>query len=322
MKPIPKVGVVDYGTGNLRSVVKAFEFLGSATRIVTQPSCLEQLDALVFPGQGTFDQCIRALGETGLDIAISQWIREDRPYFGICLGLQVLFEGSEEGSQSGLHLFSGRVKRFSLPKGIKIPHMGWNGVDWELPALDPMLRGLENGDQFYFVHSYSSMRRGQEAGGHEDSLRYPFTSGISHNNCFATQFHPEKSQSKGLQLYRNFLEKSPSDGKRYIYFFTPSVMADTANLEIGDQKYSLNLIKGTEDELAVDISKLRKESRVITFDDGYGNTGSCESDITFIDGDKGILRYRGYDIAELAEKSNFLNPLTCCLTETFQTETN
>ena len=83
-------------------------------------------------------------------------------------------------------------------------------------------------------------------------------------------------------------------------------MADTANLEIGDQKYSLNLIKGTEDELAVDISKLRKESRVITFDDGYGNTGSCESDITFIDGDKGILRYRGYDIAELAEKSNFL----------------
>ena len=88
----PKVGVVDYGTGNLRSVVKAFEFLGSATRIVTQPSCLEQLDAPVFPGQGTFDQCIRALGETGLDIAISQWIREDRPYFGICLGLQVLFE--------------------------------------------------------------------------------------------------------------------------------------------------------------------------------------------------------------------------------------
>jgi len=83
-------------------------------------------------------------------------------------------------------------------------------------------------------------------------------------------------------------------------------MADTANLEIGDQKYSLNLIKGTEEELAVDISKLRKESRVITFDDGYGNTGSCESDITFIDGDKGILRYRGYDIAELAEKSNFL----------------
>ncbi|MEK9632815.1 MAG: citrate/2-methylcitrate synthase, partial [Opitutae bacterium] len=82
-------------------------------------------------------------------------------------------------------------------------------------------------------------------------------------------------------------------------------MADTANLEIVDQKYSLNLIKGTEDELAVDISKLRKESRVITFDDGYGNTGSCESDITFIDGDKGILRYRGYDIAELAEKSNF-----------------
>ena len=99
-------------------------------------------------------------------------------------------------------------------------------------------------------------------------------------------------------------------------------MADTANLEIGDQKYSLNLIKGTEDELAVDISKLRKESRVITFDDGYGNTGSCESDITFIDGDKGILRYRGYDIAELAEKSNFLESAYLLLNGNLPTETN
>ena len=99
-------------------------------------------------------------------------------------------------------------------------------------------------------------------------------------------------------------------------------MADTANLEIGDQKYSLNLIKGTEDELAVDISKLRKESRVITFDDGYGNTGSCESDITFIDGDKGILRYRGYDIAELAEKSNFLESAYLLLNGNLPNETH
>ena len=207
MKSLPKVGVVDYGTGNLRSVVKAFEFLGSSTRIVTKPSCLEKLDALVFPGQGTFDQCIRALGETGLDVAISQWIREDRPYFGICLGLQVLFEGSEEGSQSGLHLFSGRVKRFSLPEGIKIPHMGWNGVDWKLSAQDPMLRGLADGDQFYFVHSYHLCDEDKTLDVMKTHYGYPFTSGISRNNCFATQFHPEKSQSKGLQLYRNFLEK-------------------------------------------------------------------------------------------------------------------
>ncbi len=102
------------------------------------------------------------------------------------------------------------------------------------------------------------------------------------------------------------MKKSPSDGTTIFYPFTPPVMADTANLEIGDKNYSLNLITGTEQELAIDISKLRKESKTITFDDGYGNTGSCESAVTFIDGDKGILRYRGYDIAELAEKSTFL----------------
>ena len=205
-------------------------------------SCLEKLDALVFPGQGTFDQCIRALGETGLDAAISQWIREDRPYFGICLGLQVLFEGSEEGSQSGLNLFSGRVKRFSLPEGIKIPHMGWNGVDWKLSPRDPMLRGLADGDQFYFVHSYHLCDEDKRLEVMKTHYGYPFTSGISRNNCFATQFHPEKVRRKVCNYTGTFL-KNPSDGKRYILPFTPSVMADTANLEIGDQKYSLNLIK-------------------------------------------------------------------------------
>ena len=102
MKPSPKVGVVDYGTGNLRSVVKAFEFLGTDAKIVNQPSGMNDLDALVFPGQGTFDQCMQALGDTGLDDAIIKWIQADKPYFGICLGLQVLFEGSEEGTHSGL----------------------------------------------------------------------------------------------------------------------------------------------------------------------------------------------------------------------------
>jgi imidazole glycerol-phosphate synthase subunit HisH len=202
-----KVGVVDYGTGNLRSVVKAFEFLGTDARIVNKPSRMKNLDALVFPGQGTFDQCIRALRDTGLDAAITKWIQEDRPYFGICLGLQVLFEGSEEGKHSGLHLFSGRVKRFSLPEGIKIPHMGWNGVDWKLSAQDPMLRDLADGDQFYFVHSYHVVDEDKRLAVMKTQYGYPFTSGISYNNCFATQFHPEKSQSKGLQIYRNFLEK-------------------------------------------------------------------------------------------------------------------
>lgn len=207
MKSPPKVGVVDYGTGNLRSVIKAFEFLGSETKIVTSPTEMEDLDALVFPGQGTFDQCIRSLRETGLDAAIIKWVQEDKPYFGICLGLQVLFEGSEEGESPGLGLFSGHVKRFILPEGMKIPHMGWNGVDWKLSAQDSMHQGLIDGDQFYFVHSYHVAGEDKRLDVMKTHYGYSFTSGISHNNCFATQFHPEKSQSKGLQIYRNFLEK-------------------------------------------------------------------------------------------------------------------
>jgi imidazole glycerol-phosphate synthase subunit HisH len=209
VKSARKIGIIDYGTGNLRSVVKAFEFLGAQAQIITEPSQIDKIEALVFPGQGTFDQCIRALQRSALDKAIIRWIERGKPYFGICLGLQVLFERSEEGEQDGLAIFSGRVKRFSLPEGFKIPHMGWNSVDWELPPEDPMLRGLANGDQFYFVHSYHITDEDERLAVMKTDYGYPFTSGISFDNCFATQFHPEKSQAKGLQIYRNFLEKIP-----------------------------------------------------------------------------------------------------------------
>ena len=207
MNAARKIGIIDYGTGNLRSVVKAFEFLGAEAGIITEPSEFEEVEALVFPGQGTFDQCIRALRKSALDEALIRWIELGKPYFGICLGLQVLFERSEEGEQEGLGIFSGHVKRFSLPESLKIPHMGWNGVDWELPPEDPMRLGLENGDQFYFVHSYHITNEDERLDVMKTNYGYPFTSGISFENCFATQFHPEKSQAKGLQIYRNFLEK-------------------------------------------------------------------------------------------------------------------
>ena len=209
MNAARKIGIIDYGTGNLRSVVKAFEFLGAQAKIITDPSQFDNMDALVFPGQGTFDQCIRALQRSALDKGIIRWIERGKPYFGICLGLQVLFERSEEGEQAGLAIFSGRVKRFSLPDGLKIPHMGWNAVDWELAPEDPMQRNLANGDQFYFVHSYHVTDEDEKLGVMKTNYGYPFTSGISFENCFATQFHPEKSQAKGLQIYRNFLEKIP-----------------------------------------------------------------------------------------------------------------
>ena len=202
-----KIGVIDYGTGNLRSVVKAFEHLGATVTILRNPDLIEEEHALVFPGQGTFDQCVSALNQSGFDQAIKEWITQGRPYFGICLGLQVLFERSEEGSLPGLGLFGGEVKKFDLGEGYKIPHMGWNSVRWNLPEDDPMRKNLRDGDQFYFVHSYHVVDVEPGLATFTTDYKNTFTSGILSDRCLATQFHPEKSQVKGLQLYRNFLDK-------------------------------------------------------------------------------------------------------------------
>ena len=146
-----KVGVIDYGTGNLRSVVKAFEFIGAEVTMVCRPEDAANIEALVFPGQGTFDQCMGSLAKTGLDELIKNWIESDKPYFGICLGLQVLFSSSEEGKKQGLGIHKGFVKRFSLDSQYKIPHMGWNSIYWEDDLGEDLMKGIEKGDQFYFV---------------------------------------------------------------------------------------------------------------------------------------------------------------------------
>ena len=202
-----KIGVVDYGTGNLRSVVKAFEYLGAQVQVFQSPEGMDEMDALVFPGQGTFDQCLKALDRSGLDQKLQEWVHAGRPYFGICLGLQVLFEGSEEGKLPGLEIFSGMVRRFPSNPSLKVPHMGWNAVNWNLQATHPLRKDLVDGDQFYFVHSYYVTGVSNDLVKFETSYGIPFVSGIFSGKCVATQFHPEKSQSKGLQLYRNFLEK-------------------------------------------------------------------------------------------------------------------
>ena len=202
-----RVGVVDYGTGNLRSVVKAFEHLGSIVKVLQSPEGLDEIDALIFPGQGTFDQCMEALNQTGLASAIKEWIAQDKPFLGVCLGLQVLFERSEEGELDGLGIFSGHVEKFSLDKNFKVPHMGWNSVKWGDFKDHPIQTGLVDDDQFYFVHSYHVVSEDSTLRSLSTCSGYPFISGILHNNCIATQFHPEKSQAKGLQIYRNFLEK-------------------------------------------------------------------------------------------------------------------
>lgn len=202
-----KIGVIDYGTGNLRSVVKAFEFIGADVSLIKETQDARNVDAIVFPGQGTFDQCIGSLKQTGLDILIKKWIEADKPYFGICLGLQVLFSSSEEGNKKGLGLLQGEVKRFDIGSNYKIPHMGWNSVYWSKGRRDLLLDGITNGDQFYFVHSYHLKNVTGDLQTYLTSYGYDFISGIRVGNCIATQFHPEKSQEKGLKLYRNFLEK-------------------------------------------------------------------------------------------------------------------
>lgn len=208
--PALDLAVIDYGMGNLRSVLRAFERVGGKPRLVTTPAEAATADALVFPGQGAIMDCMRLLKETKLDNAIREWIAADRPFFGVCLGLQALFEHSEEGDTPGLGVFPGQVVRFKLPESYKIPHMGWNNVRWNLPAggqaVDTMMEGISaDGDQFYFVHSYYAQPMNRALVWGETDYGGWFVSAIRRGNCFATQFHPEKSQAKGLQLYRNFL---------------------------------------------------------------------------------------------------------------------
>jgi len=205
------LAVIDYGMGNLRSVLKAFEHVGGKPRLVSTPAEAKTADALVFPGQGAIVDCMRLLKQTGLDKTVREWIAADRPFFGICLGLQALFEHSEEGDTPGLGIFPGQVVRFKLRAPYKIPHMGWNNVRWKnVTANDPALEGISPAnDQFYFVHSYHAETPDQSLIWGETDYGYTFTSAIRRGNCFATQFHPEKSQAKGLQLYRNFLNGAP-----------------------------------------------------------------------------------------------------------------
>lgn len=212
------IAVVDYGMGNLRSVSKALEHVAPTKNVLvtSNPDDIAQAERVVFPGQGAMPDCIRELDARGLREAVIA-AALNKPFLGICIGLQMLFEHSEEGDAAGLGVFKGNVKRFapedmvdSQGAKLKVPHMGWNQVYQTGSKPHPLWQGIEDGARFYYVHSYYVQP--DDAAIIAGYSNYPdkFTCAVAKNNLFAVQFHPEKSANAGLQLLSNFVNWSPS----------------------------------------------------------------------------------------------------------------
>ena len=203
----PSIAVIDTGICNLRSVTKALEAVGAVVRVVRDPAeaAAAAPRGLVLPGVGALRDCVASLRASGLDAVVRRWIAEDRPFLGVCLGMQALLEHSEEGDIQGLGIFPGRVVRFRHPPEFKIPHMGWNTVRFT-QAGSPLAAGLaREGEAFYFVHSYHCVPADPALVLAECDYGGKFCAAIGRGRVFATQFHPEKSQAKGLRIYANFV---------------------------------------------------------------------------------------------------------------------
>ena len=203
--------VIDYGMGNLRSVAKALESVapGRSVEVSSRPEAIRHAGRIVFPGQGAMPDCMREMESRGLREPILEATRT-KPFLGLCIGLQMLFEGSEEGNVRGLGVLPGRVVRFPSPRMVgedgaklKVPHMGWNQVYQDLSH--PIWAGIGNASRFYFVHSYHVETPERDLVAGSSRYAYAFTCAVARNNIFAVQFHPEKSQSAGLRLLANFV---------------------------------------------------------------------------------------------------------------------
>ena len=201
------LALIDYGSGNLRSVHKALEQVGAEVEIVTEPGRLAGASGLVLPGVGAFDDCIHALRQQELLDASKQLIEDGRPFLGICVGYQALFEKSEEFNScaAGMGVFRGTVDRFQTKPGIKIPQIGWNQIDIVQPDC-PLFKGIDSGSYVYFVHSFFPKPVDASIVATRTTHGETFASSVWRDNVFATQFHPEKSQTLGLHLLKNFLD--------------------------------------------------------------------------------------------------------------------
>ncbi len=199
--------MIDYGAGNLRSVYKALKFLGADVQIVTKPEETNAAHAMVLPGVGAFDDCIQALDKQQMLQSARDFIKSGRPFLGICVGYQALFEKSEEFNSCalGLNVFDGKVVKFPENTGIKIPQIGWNQV-WQKRPDCPLYKNIPDGSHFYFVHSFYPQPVDPSIVATTTDYGVDFTSSVWRDNVYATQFHPEKSQKAGLQLLKNFIE--------------------------------------------------------------------------------------------------------------------
>ena len=199
----PMIAIIDYGMGNLRSVWKAFESVGHQAVVTRDPATIKNAGHVVLPGVGAFGDCMANLERFELVEPIRSTVQSGKPFLGICLGLQLLFTESEEfGAHKGLNIIPGHVKRFAPDPALKIPHMGWNQVKVERPC--PLFAGIAAGSNWYFVHSYFVQPVDPMVTATTTTYGTPFVSAIWKDNIVACQFHPEKSQSVGLRLIKNF----------------------------------------------------------------------------------------------------------------------
>jgi glutamine amidotransferase len=213
------VAVVDYGMGNLRSVAKALEHVapGCVVRVTDRPEEIDAAERVVFPGQGAMPDCMRELDARGLRAAVLH-AAAHKPFLGICIGLQMLFERSEEGHVAGLGILPGRVRRFAAEglvaadgRRLKVPHMGWNRV--HQARAHPLWAGIPEGERFYFVHSYVVEPADPELVAGTTDYPGPFTCAVAKARLFAVQFHPEKSHAGGLKLLSNFVSWDPESSR-------------------------------------------------------------------------------------------------------------
>jgi glutamine amidotransferase len=202
------LALIDYGSGNIHSVINALRHEGADVELVSEPARLADADGIVLPGVGAFGDCVRGLQTRGLWDPLAAWLAADKPFLGICVGYQMLFEDSEESpGVSGFGFFGGKVKRFSTP-GLKVPQIGWNQLDLAIPR-HPLWQGLPNRPHVYFVHSYFPDSTDNAVITARTTYGETFAAAAARGRVSGVQFHPEKSQAVGLGILRNFISSVP-----------------------------------------------------------------------------------------------------------------